>query len=91
MKLGFIGAGDFAQAVAKRALKAAHKVLVSNSRGAESVREMALRLGAGARAATIEEAAEMGLRSATNEASSRESFTASLTAAKSPGRLRCKA
>lgn len=57
MKLGFTGAGDFAQAVAKRALKAAHEVLLSNSRGPDSVREVARQLGAGARAATIEEAA----------------------------------
>src|SRR5580658_1549747 len=53
MKLGFVGAGDFAQAVAKRALKAAHEVLLSNSRGLDSVREIARQLGAGARAATL--------------------------------------
>ena len=57
MKLGFIGAGDFAQAVAKRALKAAHEVLLSNSRGPDSVRGIAHQLGAGAKPATIEEAA----------------------------------
>ena len=48
MKLGFIGAGDFAQAVAKRALKATHEILLSNRRGPDSVREMARQLGAGA-------------------------------------------
>ena len=57
MKLGFIRAGDFAQAVAKRASKATHEVLLSNRRGPDSVREIAHQLGAGAKPATIEEAA----------------------------------
>ena len=33
MEIGIIGAGAFAQAFAKRALKAGHKVKLSNSRG----------------------------------------------------------
>ncbi len=33
MEIGTIGAGAFAQAFAKRALKAGHKVKLSNSRG----------------------------------------------------------
>jgi predicted dinucleotide-binding enzyme len=57
MEIGTIGAGDFAQAFAKRALKAGHKVKLSNSRGPESLREIVIRLGAGAIAATKEEAA----------------------------------
>jgi len=57
MQIGAIGAGDFAQAFAKRALKAGHKVKLSNSRGAESLREIVNRLGPGAIAATKEEAA----------------------------------
>jgi 3-hydroxyisobutyrate dehydrogenase-like beta-hydroxyacid dehydrogenase len=32
MEIGTIGAGDFAQAFAKRALKAGHKVKLSNNR-----------------------------------------------------------
>jgi len=57
MEIGTIGAGDFAQAFAKRALKAGHKVKLSNSHGPESLREIVNRLGPGAMAATKEEAA----------------------------------
>ena len=57
MEIGTIGAGDFAQAFAKRALKAGHKVKLSNSRGPESLREIVNRLGPGAMAATTKEAA----------------------------------
>jgi predicted dinucleotide-binding enzyme len=57
MQIGAIGAGDFAQAFAKRALKAGHKVKLSNNRGPESLREIVNRLGPGATAATKEEAA----------------------------------
>src|SRR6267154_150802 len=46
MEIGAIGAGDFAQAFAKRALKAGHKVKLSNNRGPESLREIVNRLGA---------------------------------------------
>ena len=57
MEIGTIGAGAFAQAFAKRALKAGHKVKLSNSRGPDSLREIANQLGPGAMAATKEEAA----------------------------------
>jgi len=57
MEIGTIGAGDFAQAFAKRALTAGHKVKLSNSRGPESLREIINQLGPGAMAATTEEAA----------------------------------
>jgi len=57
MEIGTIGAGDFSQAFAKRALKAGHKVNLSNSRGPDSLREIVNRLGPGAIAATKEEAA----------------------------------
>jgi len=57
MEIGTIGAGAFAQAFAKRALKAGHKVKVSNSRGPDSLREIVNQLGPGAMAATKEEAA----------------------------------
>src|ERR1700747_912982 len=57
MEIGTIGAGAFAQAFAKRALKAGYKVKLSNSRGPESLREIVNRLGPGAMAATKEEAA----------------------------------
>src|ERR1700738_3968871 len=57
MQIGAIGAGDFAQAFAKRALKAGHKVKLSNNRGPESLREIVNRLGPRAMAATKEAAA----------------------------------
>jgi predicted dinucleotide-binding enzyme len=57
MEIGTIGAGTFAQAFAKRALKAGHKVKLSNSRGPDSLREIVNQLGPGAMAATKEEAA----------------------------------
>ena len=57
MEIGTIGAGPFAQAFAKRALKAGHKLKLSNSRGPGSLREIVDRLGPGAIAATKEEAA----------------------------------
>jgi 8-hydroxy-5-deazaflavin:NADPH oxidoreductase len=56
MEIGTIGAGDFAQAFAKRALKAGHKVKLSNSRGPESLRAIVNQLGPGAMAAATEEA-----------------------------------
>ncbi len=57
MQIGTIGAGDLAQAVAKRALEAGYEVNLSNSRGAESMREMVENLGPGATAVSREEAA----------------------------------
>ena len=58
MEIGTIGAGDFAQAFAKRVLKGGHKVKLCNSRGPESLQEIVHRLGPGAVAATNEEAAD---------------------------------
>src|SRR6267154_2967509 len=57
MEIGTIGAGAFAQAFAKQALQAGHKVKLSNSRGPGSLREIVNQLGPGATAATKEEAA----------------------------------
>src|SRR5246127_318357 len=56
MEIGTIGAGAFAQAFAKRALKAGYEVKLNNSRGPDSLREIVNRLGPGATAATKEEA-----------------------------------
>jgi predicted dinucleotide-binding enzyme len=58
MEIGTIGAGALAQAFAKQALKAGHKVMLSNSRGPESLREIVTRLGPQAIAATRDEAAD---------------------------------
>jgi predicted dinucleotide-binding enzyme len=57
MEIGTIGAGAFAQAFARKALKAGHKVKLSNSRGPDSLREVVNQLGPGAMATTKEEAA----------------------------------
>jgi predicted dinucleotide-binding enzyme len=57
MEIGTIGAGDFAQAFAKRALKTGRKVKLSNSRGPESLREIVNQLGPGAMAVPKEVAA----------------------------------
>src|SRR6201987_104922 len=56
MEIGTLGAGDFAQAFAKQALKAGHKVKLSNSRGPDSLGEIVNQLGLGAIATTKEEA-----------------------------------
>ena len=57
MEIGTIGAGAFVQAFAKRALKARHRVKLSNSRGPDSLREIVDQLGPEAMAATKDEAA----------------------------------
>src|SRR5712664_1364245 len=45
MEIGTIGAGAFAQAFVKRALKAGHTVRLSNDRGPDSLREIVTQLG----------------------------------------------
>ena len=57
MEIGTIGAGALAQAFANRALKAGHKVKLSNNRGADSLREIVDQLGPGAVAVSKEAAA----------------------------------
>jgi 8-hydroxy-5-deazaflavin:NADPH oxidoreductase len=57
MEIGTIGAGAFAQAFAKQALKAGHKVHLSNHRGPDSLREIVIQLVPGASSASKEEAA----------------------------------
>ena len=44
MEIGAIGAGSLAQAFAKQALKAGHKVKLSNDLGPDSLREIAIDL-----------------------------------------------
>jgi len=56
MEIGTIGAGAFAQAFAKQALKVGHKVKLSNHRGRDSLRAIVKQLGVGAMAASKEEA-----------------------------------
>jgi predicted dinucleotide-binding enzyme len=56
MEIGTIGAGAFAQAFAKQAIKAGHRVKLSNHRGPGSLRAVVNQLGSGAMAASKEEA-----------------------------------
>src|ERR1700736_3801720 len=58
MKIGTIGAGEVARAFAVHLLKAGHEVLLSNSRGPSSLEQLVSKLGEGARAVTMSEAAK---------------------------------
>jgi predicted dinucleotide-binding enzyme len=57
---GFIGSGNIGSTVAKLAVLAGHDVVMSNSRGPETLSELVAELGPRARAATAEEAAAAG-------------------------------
>ncbi|WP_444813407.1 NADPH-dependent F420 reductase [Variovorax gracilis] len=61
MKIGFIGAGDIAQALAVQFTRTGHEVVMSNSRGPASLAEIARRLGAKASAGTRADAAQAEL------------------------------
>lgn len=58
--IGFIGSGKIGSALAQLAVGAGHDVVLSNSRGPETLREAVARLGSRARAATPAEAAAAG-------------------------------
>lgn len=58
MNIGFIGAGAMAQTLAQHALRSGHQVMVSNSRGPESL--VSLAKTSGCRVGTAEEAAVFG-------------------------------
>src|SRR6478735_12477247 len=57
LTIGIIGAGTVAQAVARHAIRAGHRVVLSNSRGPDTLVELAAELGSQARAATVGDAA----------------------------------
>jgi predicted dinucleotide-binding enzyme len=57
MKIGVIGAGGIGQAFAGHAAKAGYEVVLSNSRGPETLADAAREMGPNARAGTREEAA----------------------------------
>lgn len=61
MKIGTIGAGEAAQAFAEKAITAGHQILFSNSRGLESLADLAKALGPAASAGTPAEAAHQNL------------------------------
>jgi predicted dinucleotide-binding enzyme len=58
--IGLIGAGHIGSTVARLAVNAGHDVVVSNSRGPETLGELVAELGPHARAATAAEAAAAG-------------------------------
>src|SRR3954464_13291419 len=58
--LGIIGAGNIGSNVAKAALAHGYEVVISNSRGPDTLGEVVAELGAGARAPTAEDAARDG-------------------------------
>jgi predicted dinucleotide-binding enzyme len=58
--LGIIGSGAIGAAVARLAVAAGHEVLLSNSRGPQSLTDLIAELGHHARAATAAEAAQFG-------------------------------
>jgi predicted dinucleotide-binding enzyme len=55
---GIIGAGNIAQALAPHLLLAGHQVILSNTKGPETLQKIIVSLGAGAKAGTSKEAAE---------------------------------
>ena len=60
MVIGLIGAGNIGSQVARLAVAAGHEVIVSNSRGPETLTELVAELGERARAGTAHDAAEGG-------------------------------
>ncbi|RYL91660.1 NADPH-dependent F420 reductase [Sporolactobacillus sp. THM19-2] len=60
MKIGFIGSGNIGQAVATSAIRAGYSVVMSNSRGPETLKGLIRKLGPKAEAATAEQAAREG-------------------------------
>jgi predicted dinucleotide-binding enzyme len=58
MKFGFIGAGNVAQTYAKHFVGHGHEVVLSNSRGPDSLSEIVRDMGQHARAGTVQEAAK---------------------------------
>ena len=59
--VGIIGAGRIAQAMARTALRAGRHVVISNSRGPESLGSVVSELGEGASAGTVHHAAAAGI------------------------------
>jgi len=57
MTIGIIGGGAIGQAFGRQVLKAGYQVIISNSRGPESLASLVRELGAGVRAGTAKEAA----------------------------------
>jgi 8-hydroxy-5-deazaflavin:NADPH oxidoreductase len=52
MRIGFIGAGNVGQTMGRHLINAGHQVVISNSRGPESLRGLIDELGPSAKAGT---------------------------------------
>jgi 8-hydroxy-5-deazaflavin:NADPH oxidoreductase len=58
--VGFIGSGRMGGTVARLSVAAGHMVVLSNSRGPDTLKDLVAELGSMARAATVDDAAEAG-------------------------------
>ena len=58
MKIGFLGAGNVTRTIGRHLIVAGHTIVVSNSRGPETLADFVADLGPGAVAGTKEQAAE---------------------------------
>jgi predicted dinucleotide-binding enzyme len=58
MEIGFIGAGNLTRTIGRHLINAGHTVVVSNSRGPETLSAFVADLGQGARAGTKQQSAE---------------------------------
>lgn len=57
MKIGIIGAGEIGQRLARHVLSTGNEVVICNSRGPETLKDTVEKLGVGAAAGTLQEAA----------------------------------
>jgi 8-hydroxy-5-deazaflavin:NADPH oxidoreductase len=60
MKVSVIGSGHIGSTVARLLVNAGHQVVIANSRGPETLKELVAELGQGAQAAEVAEAASAG-------------------------------
>jgi len=61
MKFGFIGAGNVAQTYAKHFVRHGHEVILSNSKGPDSLAELVRSIGPNAKAGAVKEAAKQDI------------------------------
>jgi len=61
MKFGFIGAGNVAQTYAKHFVRHGHEVVLSNSKGPDSLVELVGSIGPNAKAGVVKEAAKQDI------------------------------
>jgi hypothetical protein len=61
MEFGFIGAGEVAQTYAKHFVRHGHEVVLSNTKGPDSLVELVRSIGPNAKAGTVEEAAKQDI------------------------------